>query len=179
MDKRDLISDEYCKLNAAIYNTSKRSAGGAKHATEAEALANKHQCKTILDYGCGQGFFKMAFEINSRIKISEYDPAIIGKNILPKPADLVICTDVLEHVEPEKIDAVLKHIKRLMVKAGYFTIALCPTKEFLPDGRNAHVLLKTIDWWLLKIIHHGFLISDTKIIIKKQEIKELRVWMIL
>ena len=36
----------------------------------------------------------------------------------PKPADILLCTDVLEHVEPEKTEEVLRHIKSLTLNVA-------------------------------------------------------------
>ena len=77
MKKDNLISDSYCKVNADIYNKSKRSMGGAKHAIDVEPMAAKWGVETILDYGCGQGQFKTAMnELNKDFTVTEYDPAI-------------------------------------------------------------------------------------------------------
>ena len=67
------------------------------------------------------------------------------------PAELVICTDVLEHIEPELIDNVLKHIESLTLKTAYLIIDTLPAQKNLPDGRNAHLIIENQDWWTNKI----------------------------
>jgi 2-polyprenyl-3-methyl-5-hydroxy-6-metoxy-1,4-benzoquinol methylase len=182
MKKEDLISEAYCQMNADIYNSSKRSAGGAKHAEIVREIALKWNSQMILDYGCGQGEFKKAFDaLKTGILVCEYDPAIEGKqNIFDDSSanlyDLITCTDVLEHIEPEKIDNVLKHIFYLMGKGGYFIISLCETKVFLPDGRNAHILLKPVEWWLEKFMHQPCEINHCSIRIKKNKIIDMILW---
>jgi len=179
MKKEDLISQAYCKMNADIYNSSKRSAGGAKHAEIVRKIAPKWDTRTILDYGCGQGDFKKAFDaFETQIEVREYDPAIKGKDTLTllRNYDLIVCADVLEHIEPEKIDNVLNHIFALMEKGGYFVISLCETKVWLPDGRNAHVLLKPIEWWLDKFIKLPCEINHCSIRIKKNKIIDMILW---
>ncbi len=177
MDKtiNDLISPEYCKINADIYNKSKRSMGGAKHAEIVMDFAMKWDAYKILDYGCGQGQLKQAIDAaNAGYDVFEYDPAIIGKEALPAPAEFIVCVDVLEHIEPDKIDAVLEHIFSLMGKGGFFIISMCLTKVWLPDGRNAHILLKPVEWWLAKLNNfRDFEIRECKLRIKKHELKDI------
>jgi hypothetical protein len=74
-------------------------------------------------------------------RVMGYDPGIPGRESMPKPVDLVVSTDALEHVEPAKIDAVLDHIFRLAGKAAYLVIATRPAKALLPDGSNAHKIV--------------------------------------
>jgi 2-polyprenyl-3-methyl-5-hydroxy-6-metoxy-1,4-benzoquinol methylase len=75
-----------------------------------------------------------------------------GRDVLPKPSDVVVCTDVLEHIEPEKLDAVLDHILRLTGYFAHLVISTRPANAVLPDGRNAHLIVETPDWWLEKIL---------------------------
>lgn len=82
--------------------------------------------------------------------ILSYDPAIEGCEE-KKPCDLVVCTDVLEHVEPEYLDNVLNDIHRLMQKVGYFTVHTEAAMKHLSDGRNAHLIQKPYSWWFDKL----------------------------
>jgi predicted SAM-dependent methyltransferase len=82
------------------------------------------------------------------MEVRYYDPAVHGRDEEPEPADLISCIDVLEHIEPEKLRAVLDHIHSLMERVGYFVIALRPAEKRLPDGRNAHLIIDNAHWWL-------------------------------
>ena len=100
--------------------------------------------KTILDFGCGKG--KLAKELS--FDIDEYDPAIEGKEIIPKQQyDLVITTDVLEHIHIDQIGLLLDDIMDL--KPKYFVNAICNVKaiNILPDGTNAHKTIENGTWW--------------------------------
>jgi hypothetical protein len=97
----------------------------------------------VLDYGCGQG--SLARAIGDRVK--EYDPAIPEKAAAPAPADLVVCTDVLEHIEPDCLAHVLDHLRDLTLKACFVVIATRPAMKFLADGRNAHLIIETDAFW--------------------------------
>ena len=72
----------------------------------------------------------------------------------PKEAELVCCIDVLEHVEPLYIDAVLIDLKKITIEHGFFTIHTGPARKTLPDGRNAHLIQKPTSWWLPKLCDH-------------------------
>jgi len=82
-----------------------------------------------------------------------YDPAFpeYGR---PTPAELVCCIEVLEHVEPELIDSVLKELAGIVVHLGFFTIHCADSGKFLPDGRNAHILQRPVSWWVMKLSVH-------------------------
>lgn len=85
------------------------------------------------------------------LDIVNYDPAIPEYSQAPEPEDLVVCTDVLEHVEPEYTDAVLDDLKRCAKKYLYVTICVVPAMKSLPDGRNAHINLRTPSEWVIDL----------------------------
>lgn len=102
----------------------------------------------ILDYGCGLETFK---NDNLDLDVRGYDPGIPGLDEMPKPAAVVICTDVLEHIEPDLIYNVLRHIAELARVGIYLHIATTPAKRELPDGRNAHLITEGAEWWETKL----------------------------
>ena len=63
----------------------------------------------------------------------------------------IACVDVLEHIEPKLIDAVLQDLARVTKVKGYFTVAMYPARRVLKDGRNAHLIVEKAGWWLNKI----------------------------
>jgi len=79
--------------------------------------------------------------------VSCYDPAVVGLDDPPSAADIVVCSDVLEHVEPECLLDVMDDLRRVTKWVGIFTVATSPAKKILPDGRNAHLIQKPFDWW--------------------------------
>lgn len=72
----------------------------------------------------------------------------------PQPADMVACTDVLEHVEPHLIENVISHIASLARVCCFLVIATGPASKTLNDGRNAHLIQKPLDWWLGQLCPH-------------------------
>lgn len=142
--KPELISDEYRELNAKLHRENlKYGIYGDKHADKVLAIAESIKSKSILDYGCGKGTLARAIPF----PIWEYDPAIPGKEMSPRPADLVVCTDVLEHIEPDKLDAVLMDLKRVTLKVAYLTISTRKAQKTLANGKNAHLIVKDKNWW--------------------------------
>ena len=77
--------------------------------------------------------------------------AIEGKDKPAHPADLVICIDTLEHIEPDYLDAVLTDLMRCTKKVGYFIINTKAAGKTLPDGRNTHLIQEGKDWWKERI----------------------------
>lgn len=149
-----LVSDEYKAVLVAKHSQGPWGTDGRRHAQFLEAYARNIGAEDILDYGCGAGMLKAALDppTGSRlIKVYEYDPGVAGKDELPKPAGLIVCTDVLEHVEPDKIDHVLSHICTLAKQGAYITISLRSAAHTLPDGRNAHLIVENSEWWLKKL----------------------------
>ena len=142
-----LISDAYRQLNKDLHAGGRYGRKGDKWLGTVQHLILRFKPETILDYGCGQG--ALGRELGR--PIAEYDPAIEGKQSLPQPADLVICTDVIEHIEPELIDDVLDHLQSLTRKALFAVISTRPANKFLADGRNAHLIVQPWPWWQEKV----------------------------
>lgn len=102
---------------------------------------------TLLNYGCG----KSQLSADSDVSVVNYDPAIPGLDSPPNPADIVICTEVLEHVEPDCLEAVLDDLQRLTKKYAFLVIPSGPAVKCLADGRNAHLIQERYRWWLPKL----------------------------
>jgi 2-polyprenyl-3-methyl-5-hydroxy-6-metoxy-1,4-benzoquinol methylase len=144
-----LISPEYL-LEQQRLHSEPRGYGqrGRKWADTVLARMLSYGCVSVLDYGCGTGSLKIdLLSKMPQLDVREYDPAIPFKRSLPDPVDLVVCTDVLEHVEGDKIDAVLTHLSLLAHKVIFVVISLVPTAKTLSDGQQAHISLHSVDWW--------------------------------
>jgi len=147
-NKPRLISTEYADLNARLHRDNLAyGVGGGKHAKTVLQLCDRLKTTSVLDYGCGKGYLAKALPF----PIWEYDPAIPGKQESPRPADLVVCTDVLEHIEPDKLAFVLDDLRRCTRKVGYFVIHTGPAAKTLPDGRNTHLIQQGRRWWEKKL----------------------------
>lgn len=166
----ELISSEYKELNARLHKENLAyGVGGGRHApvimklvanvTEKDA-SGKPVPPSVLDYGAGKGALAKALPF----AIWEYDPAVPGKDEPPRAADVVACTDVLEHIEPEKLPYVLDDLRRCVKKVGYFVISTRAAAKTYADGRNTHLIIQGRDWWkhhlkrffyLIKIVEKG------------------------
>lgn len=144
----DLVSPDYRRQLEEMHQSRRWGADGAKHVDAVRALIEKFSPTTILDYGCGREALGRAL---APIRVSGYDPGIAGKDKMPKPCELVVCTDVLEHVEESNLDNVLAHLVALTAKALYLVIATRPANATLPDGRNAHLIVAGADYWIAKL----------------------------
>jgi 2-polyprenyl-3-methyl-5-hydroxy-6-metoxy-1,4-benzoquinol methylase len=143
-----LISQKYKELNEELHARNPRyGRSGSKYAENIIAICEQFSTKDLLDYGCG----KSTLAENLPFNIKQYDPAIEKYSKLPEPSDVVVCTDVMEHIEPEFLDDVLNHIKELTKKACFMVISTIPAKKTLSDGRNAHISLHDKVWWIDKL----------------------------
>lgn len=143
-----MLTEEYRSLNKELHQTNENYGSyGKKWADAVFGLANSLGTQDILDYGCGKSTLAKYLPY----KIKQYDPAIEKYSESPDPADIVVCTDVLEHIEPEHLENVLADLKRVTKRVGFFVIATRPAKKTLSDGRNAHLIIESERWWLPKI----------------------------
>ena len=151
------ISEEQLKLNQSLHqkNTSfgnRYSAPGARNLPF--ALRRMHEiglCFSVLDYGTGKGLLvqRLRDELPSTISVSGYDPAVECWSKKPNEKfDIVTSFDVLEHVEINLIDNVINHLATLTRYICYVVIDLQPAIKQLDDGRNAHICLAPLDWWI-------------------------------
>lgn len=144
-----LITPDYRILQERLhaerpdYGTS-----SGKYVEQVRAIAEQLKTRDILDYGCGKGLLARGLPF----PIQNYDPCVGEFNRRPDPADFVVCTDVLEHIEPSCIDEVLDDLQRLTKKTLLLNVACRPAKKFLADGRNAHIIQQTPNWWLGKLL---------------------------
>jgi 2-polyprenyl-3-methyl-5-hydroxy-6-metoxy-1,4-benzoquinol methylase len=160
----ELISRSYIEMQRTLHAAPRGYGGrGEKWAGIVLQVALAYDAHSILDYGCGQGSLKRVLsnlvtqDQAPVYRIDEYDPAIPGKDALPEQfSDLVNVTDVLEHIEPERLKAVLKHIRLLASKCVFVVISTKESNKVLADGRNAHVIIESPQWWKQQLREAGF-----------------------
>jgi hypothetical protein len=124
-------------------------------------LVKLTEASTILDFGSGKGKLYQdapGYPENSRFKnipswgralVTCYDP---GYQPFSEPVDdrydVVISTDVVEHIPEEDIAWVLDKIFAYATQALYVVAACYPAQKHLPDGTNAHCTLQPPEWWV-------------------------------
>lgn len=150
------ITKEYADLNRQLHEDCDHYGTSGQRWGDLVARICKHlEIKAILDYGCGQETLKkLVRSSDPTIKVTGYDPAVEGKETPPEPHRLVVCTDVLEHVEPDLLQNVLKNLYGLTLQVGFFVIATRPAIKTLADGRNAHLIIQPMEWWIPNISQH-------------------------
>ena len=123
-------------------------------------IIDSTKSNSFIDFGCGKA--KYYFE-NVKIdnvnynniadfwkkqKYFLYDPGVASFSKYPsEKADGVICIDVVEHIPEQDVIKFIEEIFRLANKFIFVVIACYPAKKKLPDGRNVHLSIKTIDDW--------------------------------
>jgi len=162
----EVISSDYIAQNRELHDRSTSyGVSVMKHIDTIKSLYDKVEAKSLLDYGCGKGLLARQLDF----PIWEYDPAIPGKNSPPRAADLVVCVDVLEHIEPYYLDNVLFDISRCIKKVGYLVIGTRPAQKTLPDGRNTHLIVEGKAWWVERLSKF-FTLDDKGVFEKKGEL---------
>ena len=122
------ISEEYI-LQLSRLHDQKASFGDAKGLKQSEKYIKKYNPESVIDYGCGKGGVTLALqEAYPDMKVVGYDPG--NPTYAAKPEgtfDMLISTDVLEHIEPQFLENVLRHMNELFTKAVSYTHLTLPT----------------------------------------------------
>jgi hypothetical protein len=149
----DLISDEYRKTQEELHATGTYGVTGAKYAPIVSEMVNKLEVTHLLDYGCGRNLsLARALKVDHKFKYQAYDPCVEAYASPPVPAEMLACIDVLEHIEEDKIEGVLDHLRELTEAVAFISISTGPAKKVLSDGRNAHILQRPPEWWLPRLM---------------------------
>lgn len=130
-------------------------------------LILEYNCKTLLDYGCGKalGYSDKCEEIQLKKPVQEiwnidsytlYDPAYPKYDTLPTSTyDIVICTDVLEHIPEQDLDWVIERILNYSTKIVFLNICTAPALKHFKKGKfkgkNLHISVFEDKWWIKKI----------------------------
>lgn len=148
-----IINTEY-QQQLAVMHSQGRFGNGSKVFPEIHAIVNHYKPKSILDFGCGHGaLIKDLSLAHPQLDITGYDPGNTQYSKLPnREFDLVVSSDVFEHIEPQYFVQTLQTINNIMKCTGWFRIACYPAKKHLPDGRNAHLIVEPPQWWRQQLL---------------------------
>jgi len=109
---------------------------------------------SIIDYGCGQSNLVDLLGRPYILERYRYDPAIPEYSELPaENVELLVNIDVLEHIEEQDLDEVLTEMSNICRNA-LIIVDLKPAELTLADGRNAHVTLRSAEWWRERLSKH-------------------------
>ena len=151
----DKISSKYLELQKKLHENPDYGVASIGVAPLVKDFFEAGKFKSIFDYGAGkQNLYHALTSLGLKnFEYSAYDP-VFPEYGPPKPADLICCIDVLEHIEEEFLENVLEELQNITVKIGLFTIATEPAKKCLADGRNAHLIQESSNWWLVKLCQY-------------------------
>lgn len=160
-----------------------RNAGrqALKNASDIEQVAAHAGVKTAVDFGCGNGdivtilrpldihvhlidfmgkeYLGTAAQQALGEGTAEYTQASLWDPSLKaglRPAELGICTDVMEHIPEDRVDTVLRLIWD-KVPLCFFRIALYgdSDKKIAKHGGPLHVTVRDHEWWIARLEAQG------------------------
>lgn len=130
------------------------------------AEKEKRDFFSVLDYGCGSADHWFSTKLQDEVTSQKqnmvqwlgskltafhlYDPA---HPVYSRPSsdkyDIIICTDVMEHVPENELVEVLQDIKFYCYynSTVIFSIPLNESRNCFADGENMHCTIKTKDEW--------------------------------
>jgi len=152
------ISQQYLDLQKKLHQDKNYGTASIKQGPLVKQIFEKNNFTSISDYGAGKkNLQKALFSLGLKdFKYFPFDPAFPEYGD-PKPADLVCCIDVMEHIEPEYLDSVIDDLKRIIINTGFFSIATIPARKTLANGRNAHLIIQPVNWWLSLFLPHFYI----------------------
>lgn len=145
-----LISEQYREEQKALHAKGNYGTASLEFGGIVSGLVEKTGSQTLLDYGCGS-MQNLKTVLDCDVMYLGYDPAV-PEFSTKVPSDLVVCIDVLEHIEPELLENVLDDLQKLTKKWAFMTVHTSAAKKTLSDGRNAHLIQQPPAWWLPKFL---------------------------
>lgn len=139
---KDYIASEYRRFHA---NGKFSGACLLHHIPEIKKLINEYDCKTILDYGCGKATYHHKAKLPNT---TLYDPYYEPYSKEPTGTfDMVICTDVMEHVPEDEVGKTLARLIDYTDKVLFLAICTKPALKTFTNGENVHLTVKPKEWW--------------------------------
>ena len=147
-----LVPDYQALAKVAVGNFQGTSI--LNHVKSIKQLVDATKSTTMLDFGCGRGdAYRSPHKLHQslgmpRSAVTLYDPAFRKSSALPTGRyDLVVTSDVLEHILPDEADEFVERLFGYAKKAVWASHCSRPAKKFFPDGRNLHTCVMPHEWW--------------------------------
>lgn len=145
------ISEEYLEQIKHLHESDSSWGNRIAIPKKIASLIEQFNPSSILDFGCGKGHLTKALqEKYPDVVVHGWDPSRHSYSELPESVDMVLSTDVLEHIEPDFLDDTLSDLTHRTNVLMYHFIACYPAHATLPDGRNAHLIIENPTWWRKK-----------------------------
>lgn len=147
--------DLIAQYSAAMLGLQFTGLSVAQHRVAIGELIRRHQAVTLLDYGCGKAAaYAAPHKLHKRWGVPQptlYDPSWPLFQDKPDGTfDGVICSDVLEHVGIEHVDAVIAELFGYADKFVFASVCCRKAKKKFSDGTNMHVTIRPYAWWQKK-----------------------------
>lgn len=149
-----------CMWELPAYRTT---SPGEQFAVEAAQIAKIGRGTTVIDFGCGtgRGAQRLHDLTGCDIKLTDFAGNCLDSGIqllfvqrdLTDPiglsAEVGYCTDVMEHIPPGDVDAVIANIMACVDRC-FFKIALFPDHMGALIGQTLHLSVFPAKWWAEK-----------------------------
>jgi len=153
-----LITEEYLAQQRELHaREPSYGTSGSRWRDKARELSEWGRL-AILDYGAGR--CTLAKALGPAYRVTNYDPAVAELSTKPSAHPIVVCGDVMEHIEPDLMYNVLADIRLLTMRTALFVINCGPARKVLSDGRNAHINIRTPARWAEALEASGFEIME-------------------
>ena len=161
---------DYAKIYSEMHEAHPKHFAGLtvrRHATAIAELVRRTSAKRLLDYGCGKGYQYLAHRVHETwggLLPHCYDIGV--RQLAARPVgyfDGVICTDVLEHIAPEDVEAVIADVVSFVRDTAegneafvLFGVDCGPSvQKSLAGGRDIHLTQQPPAWWESRIRAHA------------------------
>ena len=132
---------------------------------------------SLIDFGAGAGYASRWFQ-DAGVRVLAIDiapnsmapdiaahvPLLIG-NLWDMPIDITadwgFCCDVMEHIPTDRVDDVLRTVRKSTRGSTFFSIALRPDGCGRLIGDSLHLTVKPLEWWLARVTPHW---SDVRVL---------------
>ena len=146
-------------------------------------LASPKTSETVYDFGCGTGrgairiqrrtgatvtafdftsgclATEVAMQLNGRFQFKQHD---LTKPFDVPVADYGFCTDVMEHIPPQDVDAVIRNVTRAAEKV-FFGISTEPDVMGALIGEALHLTVQDAYWWHDKLTELDFRVDWSEV----------------